>query len=100
VRAARPLFADGGFHVQQAGRFPRRSCMSLFSEPTVDVDPPSRSALVIPLLIGAAIFLADTLIQWPDSATERAPVGLIGGGAIALGGVVGWLWRRSRARAS
>jgi hypothetical protein len=73
--------------------------MSLFSTHTENVDPPSPSALVIPLLIGAAIFLADTWSQWPDSATERAPIGLIGGGAIALGGVTGWLWRWWRARA-
>ena len=49
-------------------------------------------------MIGAAIVLADTLIGRLVGVAERAPVGLIAGGAIALGGVVGWLWRRSRAR--
>ena len=52
--------------------------MSLFSEPTVHVDPPTRTALVIPLLVGAAIFLAFTLVDWLDSATPQMPVGLIG----------------------
>jgi hypothetical protein len=73
--------------------------MSLYSEPTVDVDPPTRTALVVPLLIGAAVSLAGTLVDWLVSATPQMPVWLIAGGSIALGGVTGWLWRWRRARA-
>jgi hypothetical protein len=74
--------------------------MSLFAEPAAHVDPPTRTALILPFLVGAAVFLGDIAITWLTSTPERLPVGLIGGGAIALGGVVGWLWRRSRARAT
>jgi hypothetical protein len=78
----------------------RSSCMSLFTTPTTAIEPPSRTALVVPLLIGAAIFLAYALSGQLDTAFERVPVALVGGGAFALGGVVGWLWRWSRARRS
>jgi hypothetical protein len=74
--------------------------MSLFPTPPAPVEPPSIRVLIIPLLIGAAIFLADTMIWRLAGVTMRAPVGLIAGGSIALGGVVGWLWRRALARAS
>ena len=75
--------------------------MGLFSEPSAPaVEPPSLRVLIVPLLIGAAIFLADMAIRRLTGVVEQAPVGLIGGGSIAFGGVVGWLWRHSRARAA
>jgi hypothetical protein len=75
--------------------------MGLFSEPSAQaIEPPSRRALIVPLLIGAAMFMADIVVQRLTGVAEQAPVGLIGGGAFALGGVVVWLWRRSRARAT
>ena len=74
--------------------------MSLFPTPPAPIEPPSTRALIIPLLIGAAIVLADIAIERLTGVAERAPVGVIAGGSFALGGVVGWLWRRSRARAS
>ena len=73
--------------------------MSLFSTPTEHVEPPPRSALAVPLLVGAAICLAYAVTGRLDSVMERVPVGLIAGGAYAVGGVAGWFWRRARARA-
>lgn len=73
--------------------------MGLFSEPSAPaVEPPSLRVLIVPLLIGAAICLADIVIGRLAGVAERMPVGLICGGSIALGGVVGWLWGRSLAR--
>ena len=72
--------------------------MSLFSEPVVHVEPPTRAALAVPLLIGAAIAIADTAVRHFTSTSHQVPVGLISGGAIALGGVVGWFWQGARAR--
>jgi hypothetical protein len=72
--------------------------MSLFSESVVRIETPTVAALLVPLAIGAAIALADTAIGHFTSTSARVPVGLITGGAIALGGAVGWFWRRARAR--
>ena len=83
---------DWTFTIQNASQ--RKSCMSLFSTPTTKIEAPSVTALVWPLLIGAAIALVFSFGQ------QEVPVGLIAGGAFALGGVMGWLWRRSRARAA
>jgi|KBSMisStandDraft_5_1062788.scaffolds.fasta_scaffold2479278_2 hypothetical protein len=74
--------------------------MGLFSEPSAPVEPPSLRTLIVFLLIGMAMFLADVVLQRITGVVEQAPVGLIGGGAVALGGVVGWLWQRSRFRAA
>jgi len=74
--------------------------MGLFSEPSAPVEPPSLRVLIVPLLIGAAMLLADIGLRRLTGVVEQAPVGLIGGGSIALGGAVGWLWGRWRARAA
>ena len=70
--------------------------MSLFTNPTLTpVEPPTFAALAWPLLIGAAVALLD--VVGPPSPV---PVGTIAGGSLAAGGVVGWFWRRARARAA
>jgi hypothetical protein len=74
--------------------------MGLFSQPSPTVEPPSLRVLIVWLLIGMAIFMADVVLGRMTGVVEQAPVGLIGGGSIALGGVVGWLWGRWRARAA
>ena len=71
--------------------------MSLLSTPPVTpIEPPTLTALAWPLLIGAAIALVFDVAGPPSPV----PIGAIAGGALAAGGVVGWLWRRSRARAA
>ena len=61
--------------------------------------PPRRSrvALIVTAAIGIAIAAGITLAGGPwDEMGQRAPYAILGGGAFAVGGVLGWMAKRPR----
>lgn len=56
----------------------------------------SRTALIVTAALGAAI-AAGVIVAGPwEEVGTRVPYALLGGGAFALGGVLGWLAKRPR----
>jgi hypothetical protein len=56
----------------------------------------SRLALIVTAGIGAAVACGVILAGPWDQIGARAPYALLGGGAFAFGGVLGWLVKRRR----
>jgi hypothetical protein len=56
----------------------------------------SRTALVVTTALGLAIAAGVVLAGPWEEAGARAPWALLGGGAFAVGGVLGWLAKRPR----
>ena len=56
----------------------------------------SRTALIVTAALGLAIAVAVLLAGSWEDVGARAPYAILGGGAFAFGGVLGWLAKRRR----
>jgi hypothetical protein len=70
----------------------------MFATSSGRLSPSDRRMLAVTATLGAAIALAVTIVGPLDTAIDRAPYGLLGGVAYAVGGVLGLAIRRWRSR--